>query len=386
MNLTVKKANFSRSRGQALPLMIAATLALSALLAFTFKVGRTVVERTRVRHRADITAFSGAVDYSRALNLLAYSEKGLGLSVLLSPFTGGAPIKAIQQTQKYFAQFAPYANALATWNIGRENGLFVVPFWNIEKPVSLEALKKVKPDYNVQQRTLTGMLSEGIGKVNEAGKTLGQEALTKSEKETEAAAEGIAEEMLGHLEGTEFEKGLTSMLPEEFKISRYSYKKKKTGEKIRIEPERVKKIDFVNAAGKPDSRYADMDSGKFVKESKGAKDLPLDTEEIGPHSITLLAWSWKEQREASPWTGKRLVALSKVQVGGGNLDILADNSAEYGPYFVPVFEKTLSESFLPKLVKASDFPGANSGIFMAYNDFLKGLHQEILNRIPQVLH
>ncbi len=303
-------------RGQALPMALGACLMVLALCLFSIKAGRLVLDRVRNRHRADITAFSAGVDYARAMNLLAYSEKALGVSyasTVILPMAGGRAVKMVRGLQDSVLKAGPWMVEASMAHLGWENGLMVVPVWNGSG---------LKPGFNVVTKGPVEYIAEGIETLKEAAAKLGLEFATA--KAAEIADEAITQAARSG-RGREVLEELGYVRPE------YSRQPRGGGPRVEVPEDQIEVEVHVGKDGRREVRYKDKKTHKYMKRTdKADSSLPLDVDDLGGHSILILAASLKQE------PGKRMWSASKIQVAGGNLDIFGSDSAEYGPFFVPV--------------------------------------------------
>jgi hypothetical protein len=285
--------------GQVLPASVLLLAAVLLFIAFMLGVGRLVIQKEEARMRTDLVAYSVGVDYSRVLNLCSISNKVLAASAAaklagaLFPALAGwsllAPSPAeIQKAQDLVVQVGPcMVLAEAEW-LGHENGLDAVLRWNQEDGQE----PSFKPDFNLRRRYL-GEVIAGLGSAS---------------RET------------------------------------YTYVDEDTGEVIEIEKSRVHTEYYRRKSGRRQRVYRAVDAkGRsiFVKRTPASQDLPWDLAETGPHNVLVTAACPLLSDPSGLFHSSLsnlplMMSKSKVEVGGGNMEISQPDAASYGAYLIPV--------------------------------------------------
>ncbi|MES2201923.1 MAG: pilus assembly protein TadG-related protein [candidate division FCPU426 bacterium] len=257
--------------GQILPVSLIGMITVLIALMFMINVGRLVLERERVSERADVTAFSGAVDYSRALNLLAMIKKAEAAATAASAVAGsGASFLAwLKQADRILSEKGPWMVEASTIHIGFQNGLQVTPLWNVTDIFRARALKEgLRPDFNIPDWD---------------GRT---------------AAE-------------------------------YSYKKAGTDERVIVDGSEIEKIEVRGRNGVITYRYRLKGKKTFVKKDNAGEERSRHSLSIV--AVGLLNQAPPTQSWVKPLP--KVAAVSRVAVEGGNFRIFSLKSAHWEPFF-----------------------------------------------------
>lgn len=318
-----------RQAGQALPLALAGLFCGVLLFAFSLRAYRQIVERERLRARADVSAFSGGISYARGLNILAASQKAVGLGWALMLFDGGSTKDAVQTAQRVLLEFGPWLSLGVMENVALENGLAALPVWN--KPTVFDDLSKddLLPSYNVEPYSVKDAVVEAWKKgtkplddLGEGGSALRQEL----ESAADQAMPGLAQSAGGALQ-----KALPGLDPDGLYRHRYEYTRK-DGTVVEV-PESEAQAVWENGPH----------GTKVLRHKTGAKhgyryvrSIPvfnagfqLSLADGDPHMIAFFAVP-----KADPLGGR--LALAQVQVAGGSQSLVDPDGSAYNATVVPL--------------------------------------------------
>lgn len=338
-------------RGQALPLALAA-LALSALmLGFLFRSGERLIQRERVRARADVTAFSTGVSYARGLNILSLSQKAAAAGWIATALSGGSLyywVERIQRVQDGAIEYLPYLTLFTAFQVGGENGLLALPIWN--RPVLFGGSsfgsegyrglhwRHFKPAYNVAKVGAADAAGKAAAAGLQAAGWDGADAGTITEigaKTVKTATDALDREQretLGRLAKKALPNFELDWLTE---TDRYEYRRK-DGRTVKVDKADAGPVMERDGRGGYTQRHKANAKHKhrYVSELKKLKlDLQVSLEDAGPHVITLIAVQRPLPSERRPgWVS----AISQAQVAGGNLEMTDLDGAAYGATLVPV--------------------------------------------------
>lgn len=343
-----------RQRGQVLPLALMMLVALMGLASLLLNTGRLLVKRERARVAADLTAYSGGVDYARGLNLLGSLNKIQAIvDIVVTYYTAGEglydcnalfvkfsdPVAGTGSYEKSYAGnsynmgLMPVMAVASTIAMGSANGVVAIPFWNQEK---LTQVQKAGPSFNLTRTHVSGLLStvgRAIADIGTDFKDL------------------LGEDLMGSLGA------LIPIFDSGKDDNAYSYKKRKGGQKVNVDSRFVKKVRITDKkSGRSREQYVytdpSSDRKKFVKKDDG-DELPFTLAETGRHSVTVWALKAADSGSKSRFFPDlpQVLAAAKVEVGGADLDVFnLSHFADFGVYFVPLDEKGLmADTELPDL-------------------------------------
>jgi hypothetical protein len=334
-------------------LALACLFCVALLLAFCFRSGERLIQRERVRMRADVTAFSGGVSYARSLNVLASTQHAAVGAWVAAVLTEGAMagwLRKLQKSQQAILDYGPWLSEATNVGIGAENGVLAVPAWNRPvlfpdmgvKDFSLSgfSLDAIKPGYHVVSE---GVVSAVAGGVDHALERVGA---SQGKQETKRALEkGL--DYVDSDEGRALKDrigGLTKKLLPNWdldwllKTDHYEYKRRSDGQTVRVEKQDVVQNDESDGKGgrKIRSKTTAKLGAKYVAAAKVLnREFQLTLHDQGDHVITLVALQMPSDDPKDHRPGW-VCALSQVQVGGGNQEMLDLDGAGYQPTFVPV--------------------------------------------------
>jgi hypothetical protein len=336
-----RPAGLKGQSGQILPLALAAFVAGALLFFFVVRAGGLLVQRERARMRTDVTAYSIGVDYARALNVLAATEKMVSVGHLATLIPGigvsaRATVEFLQKVQKVFVDFGPWMNEASAAYLGLQNGLVAAPLWNTRDLIRDFDAGNFLPAFNIEMRSLSALISDELSAL------LKTEVKPDTVRETvrgmeQKARENLPAQALGQVQSL-IKKNLPGMdLGWLLKKTGYSYKPKNGAPRVYVSDEEGTTQLERRAGGGHIVRSHDEGSGKKVHVERGFDlDLPVDLKESGPHFITLIAPLVPAleplARRDQPW----IWSIAQIQVDGGNMETLALCSFCYKPRFVPV--------------------------------------------------
>jgi hypothetical protein len=321
---------------------LAAFIAGTLLFLFLVRAGGLLVQRERARMRTDVTAYSIGVDYARALNVLAMTEKmvSAGHVATFIPFVGAsarAMVEFLQKVQRAFLDYGPWLNEASAAHLGLQNGLVAAPLWNTRDLIQDFDAENFLPDYNVRMRGLKALISEELSALLKTEVKAEKVAKTVRDLE-EGAKEAIPAKNLEKVQSL-LKKSLPGVdLSWLLKRTGYSYKPKSGAPRVYVRDEEGTTQLERKAGGGHIVRSHDNPSGKKVHVEKGLDlDLPVDLDDDPQsHYITLIAPLVPAleplARKDQPW----IWSIAQVQVDGGDMDTFSMHSASYRPRLVPV--------------------------------------------------
>ncbi len=346
---TPKNVPAQTERGSLLPMLALTLLTAALLFGFMLRSGQLLVAHARAQARTDVVAFSGGVNYARALNVLAASDQALAGAAGLALVTLGTqsqPFFYIQKAQRAGIQVLPWVTAASVPQLGARNGMAALALWNTQSP--LPDPRALKPDIHVHQ---AGVVEKLLGLLGPLGKALPEQAA----KDQLNKVQGQLKEKVPQAARAWVAKQLPDVdLDRLVKIS-YSYKKKGTNQKIDVDPKNVYHRNERQPNGRIKRRAHQRGTDKYLHQEKSFDlDLPLDLEDDGDHALLVASWTPAPKGLGGPWGllgPPGFANLACVRVAGGSMDALDENATEYGAYFVPLdAELTLEAqgaSFLP---------------------------------------
>lgn len=320
---------------------LAGIFAAALFLGMTLRLTERLVQRERVRARADVAAFSAGVNYARGLNLLAASQKVVALGLVISVFDMGRFKKQVQKFQRYFYRSAPYLTEMVALNIALENGIFALPVWNQE--VLFENLERedLIPSYNIAPFLVSDAAIQGF---QEAIRRIRQGA---SDKELSGPLVQEALEELGRAKGKSVQDEVSMLVGDrhakagtvpESEISHYEYTNK-AGKKVRVEKGDASLVWENDGRGGKRPRYKAGAKHKH-RYLRGVvappEDMQLSLSEGQPHMITLLAWQKPGVSDKGERRPGHVLALSQARVSGGSMSVVDPDGSGYGATLVPL--------------------------------------------------
>lgn len=340
-------------RGQALPLVLACLFCVGLLMAFCFRAGERLIQRERVRARADVTAFSGGISYARALNVLALTQHAALAGWVIAIASYGSQtewLRRVQKLQQYLLDYGPWLSEIILVGLGAENGILALPAWN--RPVlfadseggsfSLQSLgyQALKPSFNVEPE---GLVSAVAGAVDHGLKRTGM----GTQKEGVQKALHGALDHVDSEEGRELKERLAGMVKKALpnwnldfllKTDHYEYRRRSDGVVVKVDPKDVRQNP--ESDGRGGSTLRNKATAKFGNKYVKAvetlnREFQLTLKDRGDHVLTLLALQAPSPRREEQRPGW-VCALSQVQVAGGNMDMWDFDNAGYMPTQTPV--------------------------------------------------
>jgi len=330
-------------RGQALPLALACLFISTLFFAFCLRSGQRLVQRERVRARADVTAFSGAVGYAKALNLLSLSQQAAATAWGATLVTYGSAygyVRKVQKLQKELLQAGPYVVEGSLLYTGLENGLLPIPVWN--KPVLFQQgeslsfqAQDLKPDFHVRPLGALKAAAQGLS----AG--LGQAGIKADAGDLEQGMhEGI--QSLSPDQKEEIGKMAKKALPDWnldwlLKTDHYEYQRRSDGVLVQVPAGEGGPVEESNGHGGRATRnkQGQAQGNRYLHAVRSVdEELQVSLEDQGDHILTLAAVQAPGERDSQRpgW----VLALSQVQVAGGDLSMGDLDGAGWGATFVPV--------------------------------------------------
>lgn len=323
----------TEARGQALPLAIAALFCIVLLLSFAFRSTERLLQRERVRARADVTAFSGGVAYARGLNVLAASQKAVAAGWVAFVFDKGTFKKRVQKLQKALMNYGPLLSLAAAQNAGLENQIFAAPIWNKDVIFAGFSHQDFIPSYNVEAYSISDAVAEGIlkmsallaGESKHLEKGMQKELEAFKEKHGEEAKRKAAEKLRELLPGR---------APEGLYKDSYSYTRA-DGTVVEVDSADVEERLENGPRGRKVLRKKanKRHNYRYVRQDLAIDEtFQLSLKEGQPHMVTVFAFQLPSGR-LQPGL---VTALSQVEVAGGSLSLGDLDGSTYGATLVPV--------------------------------------------------
>ena len=315
-----------KARGQILPLGLVGLFALILLLAFTLRLSTRLIQRERTRMRTDVTLYSGGIQYSRGLNLLAATEQllaGAWSFFLLSGGAGYPVVSGIQRIQTVLLIATPWLVEASTVGLGAANGLLAVPIWNkrvlLEPPIN----NSLKPDLNVETRDLLGFISDGAVAT---GQALSGAAMDRSKVKKAIQDElSSTQSSLGPQGMASFSRGVHALLPRAdpgtfTKITGYHYTRT-DGTKIELPADGAAAHQEDDGRGGVHTVYKDSLKNLYVIAQWGFNlALRIDLRETGEHYLTLVTVQRPGPDPEAPRPGWSF-NVSQLKVDGGSVQM-----------------------------------------------------------------
>jgi hypothetical protein len=318
-----------RQRGQSLPLAIAGLFCGVLLFAFSLRAYRQIVERERLRARADVSAFSGGISYARGLNILAASQKAVGLGWALFVFDGGSTKDAVQTAQRVLLEFGPWLSLGVMENVALENGVAGLPVWN--KPTVFDDLTKedLLPSYNVEPYTVKDAVVEAWKKGTKPLDDLGEGG-----RALRQGMESATDQALPDLEkgaGSALQKALPGLDPDGLYQQRYEYTRR-DGTVVQVPASEAHAVWENGPHGTKVLRHkSDAKHGyRYVRSVPVFNPgFQLSLRDGDPHMIAFFAVP-----AADPLGGR--LALTQIQVAGGSQSLVDPDGSAYNATVVPL--------------------------------------------------
>jgi hypothetical protein len=285
-----------KNNGQVIVISIAALLVIFILVIVVVETGNLVYNKVHMQNIADSGAVEAGLWYARSLNVIALTNKALGVlgfaGILTAVVDDGATLKAAQELQKVQDSIIagmPIITAGAVVRNGGGNGVISIPLFNTANFQSSHCM----PSFNLERRYL-------IGGLTQKKRTY---TVTKDGKKIELT---------------------------EAQARRLVY-----DEKIRNRNEAWKSYKFDH-----DPEFGDRYVGSKEKDVKA--DLPLDIIETDKeHTVLVLSFKkdvpqilnngFLKDNERSPIKPAFLLSTAMVRVSGGSMNVFDPSAANYSP-------------------------------------------------------